>query len=47
MLLTNAASIRDVIAFPKTTSAQCLMSSAPSPVPPADLVDLHVANVKS
>ena len=45
MLLTGATSIRDVIAFPKTTSAQCLMSSAPSAVPPGDLVDLHVTNV--
>jgi aspartyl-tRNA synthetase len=43
MLLTGAASIRDVIAFPKTTSAQCLLAGAPSPVPDSDLEELHVA----
>ena len=43
MLLTGASSIRDVIAFPKTTSAQCLLAGAPSPVPDSDLEELHVA----
>ncbi len=45
MVLTGATSIRDVIAFPKTTSAQCRMTDAPSAVPAADLAVLHVRNV--
>ncbi len=42
-LLAGTESIRDVIAFPKTTSAQCLMTGAPSPIPDAQLAELHVA----
>lgn len=42
MLLTGAASIRDVIAFPKTASATCLMTGAPSAVAPAQLRELHL-----
>ena len=44
MLLAGTDSIRDVVAFPKTTSAQDLMSQAPSTVPLADLAELHVRN---
>jgi aspartyl-tRNA synthetase len=45
MLLTNSSSIRDVVAFPKTTSAQDLMSGAPSVVGTDELDVLHVKNV--
>ncbi len=45
MLLAGTENIRDVIAFPKTTSAQDIMSGAPSPVDPRQLGELHVANV--
>lgn len=40
MLLTGAASIRDVIPFPKTQKATCLLTDAPSPVDPDQLRDL-------
>ncbi|MDO9508255.1 MAG: aspartate--tRNA ligase [Thermovirgaceae bacterium] len=43
MLLCGVHSIRDVIAFPKTQKAQCLMSGAPSEVDPGQLSDLHIA----
>ncbi len=45
MLLCGTDNIRDVIAFPKTTSAQCLMSGAPAGVPDKSLGELHVKNV--
>ena len=44
MLLCETENIRDVIAFPKTTSAQCLMSGAPSRVEDAQLAELSVQN---
>ena len=45
MLLAGTDAIRDVIAFPKTTSAQDLMSAAPSPVSASQLRDLHIGVV--
>lgn len=42
-LMAGTESIRDVIAFPKTTSAQDLMTDAPSPVSGQQLTELHVA----
>ncbi len=47
MLLTGASSIRDVIAFPKTTSATDLMTASPSAVDPGQLRDLHLEISKS
>jgi len=46
-ILCGADSIRDVIAFPKTTSAQCLMTDAPGTVPAEDLEVLHVTTVQA
>ena len=43
MLLAGATSLRDVIAFPKTTAARALFEGAPSPVPASDLRDLHIS----
>lgn len=42
MLLARASSIREVIAFPKTQKATCLLTGAPSPVSEAQLRELHI-----
>ena len=44
-LMAGTESIRDVIAFPKTTTAQCPMTGAPSPIPEAQLAEVHVRAV--
>lgn len=46
MLMTGSASIRDVIAFPKTQTATCPLTDAPSPVEPALLIDLGIRVIK-
>ncbi|WP_196141021.1 aspartate--tRNA ligase [Aliikangiella sp. G2MR2-5] len=44
MLMVGASSIRDVIAFPKTTTASCPLTSAPSRVSDKQLEELHIAS---
>lgn len=46
MLMTGATSIRDVMAFPKTTTAACPLTDAPSPANPQQLEELAIATVK-
>lgn len=42
MLMTGSASIRDVMAFPKTQSASCLLTDAPSPIADQQLKELNI-----
>jgi aspartyl-tRNA synthetase len=42
MLMVGADSIRDVMAFPKTQSAACLLTDAPSHVDATQLRDLNI-----
>ena len=42
MLMTGATSIRDVIAFPKTKTAECPLTQAPAPVEANQLRDLGI-----
>ena len=42
MTLTNSSNIRDVIAFPKTQSATCLLTDAPTSVSKAQLQEAHI-----
>ncbi|MGB5569353.1 MAG: aspartate--tRNA ligase, partial [Sedimenticolaceae bacterium] len=42
MLMSGAQSIRDVMAFPKTQSASCPLTQAPSEASPAQLLELHL-----
>jgi aspartyl-tRNA synthetase len=43
MMLAGAPSLRDVIAFPKTTAARALFEGAPTAVPREDLAALHLS----
>jgi aspartyl-tRNA synthetase len=42
MMLARAGSLRDVIAFPKTTTARSLFDDSPSPIPAEELRELHI-----
>ena len=45
MLMTGASSIRDVMAFPKTTTAACPLTNAPGQANPAQLEELNIATL--
>ena len=42
MIITGSGSIRDVIAFPKTQKAECMLTGAPGEVDPSQLKELHI-----
>lgn len=42
MILAGRNNLRDTIAFPKTATASCLLTEAPSPVSPKQLKELHI-----
>ena len=44
MLLAGEESIRDVIAFPKTQQASCLLTDAPSPIDKSQLKELYISS---
>jgi aspartyl-tRNA synthetase len=46
MLLVHTENIRDVVAFPKTNSGQCLLTEAPSPVADEQLTELAIKTLK-
>ena len=46
MLLVHTENIRDVVAFPKTNSAQCLLTEAPSQVSEEQLRELSIKTIK-
>jgi aspartyl-tRNA synthetase len=45
MIACGTDNIRDVIAFPKTTSMQSLMDNAPSPIEESQLRELHIKTI--
>jgi aspartyl-tRNA synthetase len=47
MLMTDTHAIRDVIAFPKTQTAACLMTAAPGPVDEHQLRELHIRRIST
>jgi aspartyl-tRNA synthetase len=47
MLMTRSDSIRDVIAFPKTTAAQCLLTGSPAGIDDGQLAELHVRRAEN